>query len=480
MSIMLLAGMVMVSCKKDDDDDDPKPPVVEDGIYIKGAGTALTDFNLKGLMLPTKNEVGQEARASLLELYVAVKGGSDGFNIVKVAGTAQTTYGPGADFALVTEDAWDLNNEYPKTAKYWRGSIAETDAKFTVPDDGLYQIVYDTELGVVVITEAKWGMIGAATPGGWGEDTPMNTTFNLEKMDFTVTGLTLLENAWKFRMGGGWKIWLNEEGTVKINTNLGGDPTAPEPGGADIMHDNYGVYTVTLTWELGKAFVGKMERTGDGEPLPEYPEAVYLVGDGTAYGWDAPGTSEEAIFHKTAGGAPSEGIFWKIAHLEGGLGFKISAAAWSEPNLGFGQVQEFDAEGIQVVDNGGNMSIAASESGMYVIVLNLRDDMVKVSVKPAEVYGIGDAFGGWDQDIEANKFVVDNVNKALVSPPLVANGNIRMYAQHNWIPDWWNAEFNLFDGKILYRNDGGDQDAVAGTAGQVVTLTFDNNTGTIQ
>jgi hypothetical protein len=117
---------------------------------------------------------------------------------------------------------------------------------------------------------------------------------------------------------------------------------------------------------------------------------------------------------------------------------------------------------------------------MYIIVLNLRDEMTKVSVKPAEVYGIGDAFGGWDEDAEANKFVVDNAAKTLTSPALVADGSIRMYAQHNWIQDWWNAEFNVFDGKILYRNDGGDQEAVAGTTGQVITLMFDDNTGTIQ
>ena len=32
---------------------------------------------------------------------------------------------------------------------------------------------------------------------------------------------------------------------------------------------------------------------------------------------------------------------------------------------------------------------------------------------------------------------------------------------------------------LEYRNDGGDQEAVAGTTGQVVTLWFDNNTGSI-
>lgn len=477
MSIIMLASVVLVSCKKDDDDDDPTPTPtpVEDGIYVVGSGTALTDFDIKGLMKSTLNEVDQTPRASLLELYVAVKGG-DGFNIIKVAGTDRTTYGPGADFAEVAEA--DLQTDEPRTGKFWRGSIAETDAKFTVPEDGLYHVVYDTELGTVVVAHAKWGVIGAATPGGWSDNTPMTAAFDLNKMEFQVTEMTMLENSWKMRYSDGWKIFMDADGTVKVNTNLGGTVEAPTPGGADLTNTVYGVYTVTLTWELGKDWVGSATKTGDGEPLPEYPEAVYLVGDGTAYGWDAPGGNEEAIFHKAAGGTPSEGIYWKIAHLEGGLGFKISAENWTDPNLGFNEVEEFDAEGVEVVDNGGNMSIA--ESGMYIIVLNLRDDMTKVSVKPAEVYGIGDAFGGWDEDAEANKFVVDNAAKTLTSPALVADGNIRMYAQHSWIPDWWNAEFNVFDGKILYRNDGGDQEGVAGTTGQVITLMFDDNTGTIQ
>ncbi len=56
-----------------------------------------------------------------------------------------------------------------------------------------------------------------------------------------------------------------------------------------------------------------------------------------------------------------------------------------------------------------------------------------------------------------------------------------MYADHPWIPAWWNSEFNVYDGKIEYRNDSSDdQPAVPGTAGQVVTLNFDDNTGTIQ
>lgn len=85
--------MVTVSCKKDDPDPDPDPEVVLDGIYLKGAGTALVELNEKGMLKPTRNEVNQTDRAALLEIYVAVKAGSDGFNIVKVAGSTRTTYG---------------------------------------------------------------------------------------------------------------------------------------------------------------------------------------------------------------------------------------------------------------------------------------------------------------------------------------------------------------------------------------------------
>ncbi len=39
-------------------------------------------------MKPTLNEIDQTERASLRELFVAVKGG-DGFNAIKVAGTEE-------------------------------------------------------------------------------------------------------------------------------------------------------------------------------------------------------------------------------------------------------------------------------------------------------------------------------------------------------------------------------------------------------
>ena len=199
--ITLVTLMVFSACKKDDDNDDnPNVPIVLDGLYIKGAATALTDFDDKGRMAVTRNEVVQEERESLYEIFIAIKAGSEGFSIVKVEGATETTYGPSADLGLVTLGTADE----PKVP-FWRGHFEETNEVFTVQQDGLFHIVIDTELMKVVIVRVEWwGLIGAATPGGWGDDTHMNPeAFDLNSMTYKVTDVELTKADWKFRYSGG-------------------------------------------------------------------------------------------------------------------------------------------------------------------------------------------------------------------------------------------------------------------------------------
>jgi len=467
------------SCKKDD----PTPPaVIEDGVYVKGLGTALTDYDAKGLMKVARNEVTQADRSKLMELYVAIKAGADGFNLVVVTGGTPKVYGPGADFAVVAAPTQDE----PSGAAFSRGSYVESATPFTVSEDGLYHVVIDTELNIIVIARVKWGIIGGATPNGWGGSTALPSTgFDLNKMTFELADVILVAGDYKFRYSDGWKIEIDPnfdlgDGNtgVKVNTNFGGTAfTSLVAGGANITNADPGVYTISITWESGVGTTANLVKTADYTP-PAYPAEMFIVGDATAYGWDTPGTKDAAAMHKAAGGSPTEGIFWKICYIETGKGFKVSAENWGTPNIGFAEVDEFDANGETVSDNGGNMSVATS--GMYMVVLNLQDSKQKISVTPAKVYGMGDAFGGWTEDVAANLFTIDNTAKTITSPALSADGNIRMYVDHAWIPDWWNAEFNVYSGVIEYRNDGGDQAAAAGTTGQVITLTFDDNTATVQ
>lgn len=46
--------------------------------------------------------------------------------------------------------------------------------------------------------------------------------------------------------------------------------------------------------------------------------------------------------------------------------------------------------------------------------------------------------------------------------------------------NWWQSEFNIYDGKIVYRAGGGDQEAVPVAAGAKVTLNFNAGTGVIE
>jgi len=475
--LVLLASMVMISCKKDDDEDDDTPPVIIlDGAYIMGDAFAFNAIDGDGAMDAGINENGGEARLVMYEMYVALSA-TGGFNIVMVNGDSQTTYGPDA---MNDVDLTGVSEAPQVTIQ--KGTYKETTDQFTVPNDGMYKVVIDTELGVVVIIPViQWGVLGGSTVGGWGSDQPIPLTSGFDKnaMTFSATEVTLLEGTLKFRQDGGWKVDVSEDGSIMINTNFGNTVDELIRGGADIVWtaEQNGVYTISLNWTIAGGYTADLEKTGDAQPV-EYPEAMYVVGNATAYGWATPGDDAQAIMHKCAGGVPTEGVYWKVCHMYADSGFKVSDAGWGSFNYGFSDIQEFDADGVTVSDLDGNMSVATS--GMYMIVLDLRDDMVKLSVKAPEVYGMGGAFGGWD--IEDNPdflFTVDNVAKSLTSPAVTADDNIRMYAQHPWIQDWWNAEFNVFNGVIEYRNDGGDQDAVAGTTGQVVTLMFDDNTGSI-
>jgi hypothetical protein len=274
-NLFKLAGMFIAAltltftaCNNDDDGGDDPINLVEDGIYVRGAGTALIDLNTDGLMQVTKNEVVQGERSSLLELYVAVKGGTEGFNIVIVTGGEETVYGPSTDFSVVAEA--DRNTDEPQV-DFWRGSYTESETQFTVLEDGLYHFVIDTELKKAVLAPVSWGLIGAATPGGWTDDTELTQgAFDLETITFSLSDVEMKLNEYKYRYSGGWKIILDTvvdlgEGNkgVNVNTNYGGSMDALVSGGKNINVTVPGIYTMSVTWSLDGGTTASAEKTGD-------------------------------------------------------------------------------------------------------------------------------------------------------------------------------------------------------------------------
>jgi len=455
-------------CKKDDT---PATPTVEDGVYIKGAGTAFSSFDTKALMKVAKNEVVQKDRTDLVEAYVAVKKGTDGFNIVDVKGTSQTVYGPGTDFASVATPGIDE----PK-AGLWKGTLTVSNNKFTVPEDGLYHVVVDFKLKKVAVARVNWTVIGGATPGGWSQGTPMTaSTFDVSKMTFTATKLILLKNEWKFRYSDGWKIELDDKEDlggglkgVKVNSNFGGSLTALEAGGANLNNAVYGEYTVTITWEAGKGHTATATKTGDGPPLAEYPTDLYVIGDAVG-GWTWKTNDIKMI---PVHSHPE--LFWRIVWLDADKKIKFSPVQdWKGD---FGKTGNATNG---VFGKGSEDIPTPSTAGFYMLVVNLKDNTIEI-VSPG-VYMIGDAVGAWDAAKAENKFTVGATDVSFTKA-LVADKELRMHVAASTLKcDWWQAEFIVLNGKIEYRGTGNDQTRVKSKASgsTTISLNFKDDTGSI-
>ncbi len=360
LSWLILAALLTFTACDDDDDDDNDDIIVLDGIYIKGDATALAEFDSKGRFEVTKNEITQEDRASLYEKYIAVSA-TGGFNIVMVAGETRTTYGPGADFAVVAEA--DKITDEPKDVDFRRGSYMETETMFTVPADGLYHVVIDTELMKVAIMPVIWGVIGAATPDGWGGSTAMTEpAFNNETMAFSISDMELRGGDWKFRYSNGWKVVLDTvveltggDKGVRVNTNFGGAVDALVSGGDNIVNEDPGVYTITMTWELGSGHTATATKTDD-LPLTNWEGVICdAVGDGVSVdnvnaipdpsGWawgnkllaDGPPVKDGDVYTWT----------WTGIILEADSGFKLRTENGEAPASGGAN---FDA-GLEAVDH---------------------------------------------------------------------------------------------------------------------------------
>jgi hypothetical protein len=389
--ILAMIGFTFSSCEDDDDGNGNGDEVVLDGIYVKGPATAYGDeFSSDAKMTTTKNEVIQEERTTLYEIFLPLKGG-ESFSITQVAGDERMTYGPGSDFAVVPAE--DRTTDEPQV-DFKRGSYTETESQFTVSEDGLYHIAMDTEVGkIVVVPVDYWGLIGGATPGGWSEDTKMMPTgFDQNSMTFEITDVELRGGEWKFRYSGGWKVALDTtldigDGNVgvKVNTNLGGSASSLEAGGANISNDNPGIYNASLTWTEGEGYAANMEKTGEIPNTDWTGVDLDIVGDGvspdntnaiddtSSWNWGY------ALLADNDGNPTKDGEVyywnWTEVVLEANAGFKVRTEnGMAAPendlsfDLGYGDVDTDNSSSL-VGDSDGN--IIVTEKGTFNIEVTI-------------------------------------------------------------------------------------------------------------
>lgn len=476
--IFLLSAIIALnSCLKGDD---TEPSITAaDGIYIKGKSTAFNHFDGNGLIKPATNEVNGQSRVGLYEIFIAISSESEGFNIIEVVNQAQTIYGPlSNDNIVLTGENGQINGTIQK------GIFGPDAGVFTVPENGIYHIIIDKQTGTYVISPASdISLFGHVTGEEWSDtEIPLISGFNKSNMMFEITGLDLREGEFRFRYGHGDKIEITGN-EVKVYTSFGGilSGTMPYfelsmvPGGNNYLleKEHECTYTLAVNWTVGEGFAAQMTETGSSD----YPDKLFMIGDGVsslageeAWNWDL---NNFEMIHAYS----NPHLFWKIVWLNNNGGIRFAPQRRWENDFG---KEDEEVNGLYSL---GEQDIPVPGiAGYYMLVVNLQTEQISIS-QPA-VYIIGSAVGSWDtQNVEA-RFTVDNSYEVItLRNKYLTTGNIRMYAWHDkgWFTYWWNAEFNVYNGEIIYRGNGPNLESVYVSAGYyTVNLNFRKGEGSVE
>lgn len=301
-SFGLLAGALALilgtfsSCEKEE------TVIVEDGFYITGEATGATALSVDYRMATGNNEAdGNKARAGLYEKYVALEANKD-FTLLLKEGAVETKYS-----ADLSEVVLDGENEQPSLTLLKGTLVTGTAATpMKVTKSGLYHVVLDQNTegdlanAVILVVPVEWGVRGVN--GDWSWKKLKATAFNRTTITFDTTFATTSTGIFKFAYGGGWKIQLDDAGSVKVNTNLGLDMVQ---GAGDIPMPKGTNINLKLIWTLAGGEISKsykMEMTGN--IIIEDPTQFVVGFSGNAFGtntnppgeWADPSNATLAVY----------------------------------------------------------------------------------------------------------------------------------------------------------------------------------------
>lgn len=204
------------------------------------------------------------------------------------------------------------------------GTLDAAGGNFNSPQ-GYYKLSVDASAMTYTAVATVWGVIGAATPGGWDNQT--NMTYNPNLKIFTI-GMSMPLGEFKFRGTPTWSI--NYGCTAKDGKTLDAD-------GSNIAVDLAADYAITLDLSTPNTYTYSANRWG-------------IIGAATAGGWDSDQNMTWDASNK---------VFTATIPLTAGE-FKFRANdAWAV-NLG-GSLGA-------LVQDGGNLSV--SVAGSYKITLD--------------------------------------------------------------------------------------------------------------
>ncbi|MFT3738658.1 MAG: SusE domain-containing protein [Breznakibacter sp.] len=160
----------------------------------------------------------------IYEGYIFIPaGGTMQFKLTAQAAWEPMAYGDGGDGVLIE-------------ANYSGGN-------FTVASEGYYNLAANLADMTYSVTKTAWSIIGDATPGGWGTDTPM--AFDPVTQLWTVTAEMSTGGSFKFRANNAWEIDFGIDGDGKL-TYADHPVLGYTPGLGNLTVPESGNYTLTL------------------------------------------------------------------------------------------------------------------------------------------------------------------------------------------------------------------------------------------
>jgi len=358
---------------------------LENGYYICGDAIAYSHYSQLSKMKPAYIEgAGFSAvlRNGLHEFMLPVSAGSEGFYILRVSnGNYQYLFKLSSEFITLAGESDQIH------ATVEKGSFAFSDSEspFTVPSNGMYNIVTDEQTGLFAIIPVEYfGIIGGALQSGWGYDVeiPRISDFNLTDMEYELSNIILTEGDFKLRYSNGWRYLISE--SVRLWTNFGGNlnGTLPNfslelmPGGYSypFPQENTGVYSVRLTWTAENGLSATLTKTADYEvPMPE---KLYMIGTAVG-GWEWSTDYVEMTPH-------SNGVYQATTELIQNKAFRFFAQmGWG---TSFNYTYFIDAGGsvspeLENAEDGDKNFRVVASSGNYTITVDLNINTV--TVEPA-------------------------------------------------------------------------------------------------
>ncbi len=234
--------------------------VTSDALNGASSAAGLTPFTQGGLEIRVRSTVGttgSEEKFSDVITYLvtpystdlpklSVPGNHQGWNPPTAPRVASSAFGEtdyegyiwlDGGFKFVAPDPagnfnWG-NPDYGDDGSF-SGVLAESGESDITAAAGYYRVRANTETLLYTVEPTTWGIVGAATPGGWGASTALTYNASTKKWEGTMT---LAADEFKFRANDAWSI------------NLGGDPD--EDGsmnydGPNLSVDAAGTYNVVL------------------------------------------------------------------------------------------------------------------------------------------------------------------------------------------------------------------------------------------